>query len=179
MKSPTRAVAPHAAENLAVACNKCNVYKSAAEKAKVPDRAAATFGQGEPERLGASERVWLRALESHARNTKAVANPSLEQALAAERGLVGPLQPKQDRLVLEYLALPPVLAGARLYQEQAAIPAMREEPRNQRPQTVQPSYPALVGRALDVRDGALGGLLHMRSVYSHRLRIVPQADDRD
>ena len=132
-----------------------------------------------PTNLSASERVWLRALESHARNTKAVANPSLEQALAAERGLVGPLQPKQDRLVLEYLALPPVLAGARLYQEQAEIPAMREEPRNQRQQTVQPSYPAFVGPALDVRDGALGGLLHMRSVYGHRLRIVPQADDRD
>jgi len=45
---------------------------------------------------------------------------------------------KQDRLVLECLALPRVSAGKRLCRGGAEMPAMTEELRNQRQQTVQP-----------------------------------------
>ena len=83
---------PHAAENFAVACNKCNVYKSAAEKTKYltehPLRSIkgrygepknwdglsslfVVLARQKPTNLSASERVWLRALESHACSTKA------------------------------------------------------------------------------------------------------------
>ena len=82
----------HESENFAVACNKCNVYKSAAEKAKYltehPLRSVkGKYGEPKnwdgmsslfvvlarlnPTNLSASERAWLRALENHPRSTKA------------------------------------------------------------------------------------------------------------
>lgn len=83
---------PHAPENFAVACNKCNVYKSAAEKAEYlmehPLRAVrgrygepknwdglsslfVVLARQNPASLRASEPAWLRALENHARNSNA------------------------------------------------------------------------------------------------------------
>jgi hypothetical protein len=80
---------PHAVENFAVACNKCNVYKSAAEKAKYLAEHPLRLVKGKygepthwdglsslfivlarqsPNELNASERVWLRALENHVRS---------------------------------------------------------------------------------------------------------------
>lgn len=77
---------PHAPDNFAVACNKCNVYKSAAEKARYltehPPRPVkgkygeptnwdglsslfVVLGRQNPASLSASERTWLRALEAH------------------------------------------------------------------------------------------------------------------
>jgi len=82
----------HALENFAVACNKCNVYKSAAEKEKYltehPLRSV-KGKYGEPKSwdglsslfvvlarqdvtgLTRGELGWLHALEHHARSTKA------------------------------------------------------------------------------------------------------------
>jgi hypothetical protein len=83
----------HAVENLAVACNKCNVRKSAQEKAKYlaehPPRPVK--GKcGEPKHwdglaslfvvlarqsrgtLTSTERLWLRSLEAHARGAMTV-----------------------------------------------------------------------------------------------------------
>jgi len=81
----------HAAANFAVACNKCNVYKSAADKAKYlaehPLRSV-KGRYGEPtnwdglsslfvvlarqnkQSLSASELKWLAALEDHVRKNK-------------------------------------------------------------------------------------------------------------
>ena len=78
----------HAPENFAVACNKCNVRRSAEEKAKYLaehplrlvkgkygepkhwDGLASLFvvlARQSPASLTASERLWFRALEAHAR----------------------------------------------------------------------------------------------------------------
>jgi len=83
---------PHAPENFAVACNKCNVYKSTAEKAKYlaehPLRSVkgkygepknwdglsslfVVLARQNPTSLRASELRWLRALENHVRGTQA------------------------------------------------------------------------------------------------------------
>ena len=81
----------HAADNFAVACNKCNVYKSDAEKeeylSKHPLRSVkgkygepthwdglsslfVVLARQNPNSLSASELVWLRALEDHVKKTK-------------------------------------------------------------------------------------------------------------
>jgi hypothetical protein len=92
----------HAPGNFAVACNKCNVYKSAAEKSKYlaehPLRSVkgkygeptnwdglsslfVVLGRQNPSSLSASELTWLRALEDHSRNAK----PSLASSPADEQ----------------------------------------------------------------------------------------------
>ena len=82
----------HDARNFAVACNKCNVRKSAAEKARYlkdnpPKRVKGKYGEPShwdglaslfvvlarehPERLTRSERLWLLALETYIRTQRA------------------------------------------------------------------------------------------------------------
>jgi hypothetical protein len=74
---------PHVPDKFAVACNKCNVYKSAAEKAKYLKYGEPTnwdglsslfvvLGRQNPASLNASERTWLRALEAHSHSEIAV-----------------------------------------------------------------------------------------------------------
>jgi hypothetical protein len=82
----------HDSRNLAVACNKCNVRKSAAEKTAYltknpPRRVRGKYGEPEHwdgmaslfvvlarehrEELTPTERLWLRELEAYARSPKA------------------------------------------------------------------------------------------------------------
>ena len=82
---------PHMSDNFAVACNKCNVYKSSAEKTAYltehPLRSIkgrygeptkwdglsslfVVLARQNPENLSASELVWLRALEDYVQRAK-------------------------------------------------------------------------------------------------------------